>query len=371
MSTYHIAVASYSHNIYALQFSTSPPELKVLSTLEVGYHPSWITPHPSDRSTIFAAIEDESGRVVEIKHDESGKGAIVGTCTTSGNYPCTTLVVGQELLVGNYMSGQVVIIPLAPSSPYIKSTSPSQSIQLHGSGPNTLRQNNSHTHDIYKVPDRDEVLVADLGADKTWRLVKGQSGWEIAGSIDYRPGSGPRHLLVHNDFLYTVLELHNELSQHTLPPLDSSEKPTHIMSVATHIPSSSTNLLRMLAAEILLSTSIPPLLYVSNRNDPTPGGDTIAIFSLSSAGPKRIAEVKTGLHHLRGMILFGPDDKYLIAGGTFGGEGGVVVKVFERVDGGNGLQEVAGLSGLGEMEEGPEELLKGPTGFVVLSDRSG
>lgn len=109
----------------------------------------------------------------------------------------------------------------------------------------------------------------------------------------------------------------------------------------------------MKAAEILLSESNPsfptPYLYVSNRNDPSSAGDTVAIFSLLHDGKlERVAEVSTGLKHLRGMLLGGPDDKWLIAGGVEGGG----VKVFERTDGGKGLKEITSIS------------VDAPTGFL-------
>lgn len=97
-----------------------------------------------------------------------------------------------------------------------------------------------------------------------------------------------------------------------------------------------------LAAEILIpppNASFPtPYLYLSNRNDPSPQGDIISIFSIQDPDSlDLIAEIRTGLKHLRGMAFGGPDDKYLIAGGVNGGG----VKVFERVDGGKSLQLVA------------------------------
>ncbi len=113
------------------------------------------------------------------------------------------------------------------------------------------------------------------------------------------------------------------------------------------------SVLGMLAAEILLpvpNKSYPtPYLYVSNRNDTSPEGDVIAIYSV--ADPEKIelvAEVRSGLKHLRGMLFGGPDEKYLVAGGVQGGG----VKVFERIDGGKGLKEIASVD------------LEAPTGFL-------
>ena len=105
----------------------------------------------------------------------------------------------------------------------------------------------------------------------------------------------------------------------------------------------------MLSAEILLATGTPthssPLLYVSNRNEGLPTGDTIAIYTPHQRTPstesdgssqfKLINSVATGLHHLRGMAIEGKDARYIVAGGTNGGG----IKVFERV--GANLKEVA------------------------------
>jgi len=98
----------------------------------------------------------------------------------------------------------------------------------------------------------------------------------------------------------------------------------------------------MLAAEILVpipnKTYPEAYLYVSNRNDPSPDGDTIAIFSLSDKErPRLVEEVRTGLKHVRGIEFGGPDDKWLVAGGVNGGG----VKVFERIEGGKNLRVVA------------------------------
>ena len=98
----------------------------------------------------------------------------------------------------------------------------------------------------------------------------------------------------------------------------------------------------MIAAEILIpapNSSFPtPYLYLSNRNDPSPEGDIISIVAIENPDTlELVAEVRTGMTHVRAMQFGGPDDKYLIAGGTNGGG----VKVFERVNLGKGLKEVA------------------------------
>lgn len=110
-----------------------------------------------------------------------------------------------------------------------------------------------------------------------------------------------------------------------------------------------------MCAEVLsppISAAYPtPYIYVTNRNDPSPEGDILSIFEPSDTGSlKLINELRTGLNHLRG-IAFDEDGRYLIAGGTFGGG----VKMFERVENGRNLKEVAHLK---DVER--------PTGFYWL-----
>jgi hypothetical protein len=155
--------------------------------------------------------------------------------------------------------------------------------------------------------------------------------------------------------LYTVLELSCQLAAHKLPALPDA--PEFIASLPTlKEPSEQSNPeLPMLCAEVLFpapSALFPRrLIYVSNRNDPHPEGDSIAVFETSLEGELAlVAEIRTGLNHLRGMAFGGADSRYLFAGGVNGGG----VKVFERINDGVGLQEIAKLE------------LDSPTGFVWM-----
>jgi len=140
------------------------------------------------------------------------------------------------------------------------------------------------------------------------------------------------------DNVYTILELTSFVAAHKVPPLPA--EPTFLISTPTkRNPLPYPN--DMLAAEILIPTPNEQFpdsyLYVSNRNDPSPEGDTISIFSIEDDTLDLISEVPTGLNHVRGMAFGGPNFEWLIAGGTKGGG----VKVFQRVEGGKSLKQVA------------------------------
>lgn len=182
---------------------------------------------------------------------------------------------------------------------------------------------------------------------------------------DYRLSSNS-HILHIDGVLYTVLELTNQLTAHSFPPLSSPvSKPSLLATSPTLSSPPDAPPLTMLAAELVISlpnSTFPiPYLYASTRNVPGPGGDVITIYStISPSSPSStipvVKEVETGLDHLRGFILFGPDDRYLIAAGANGGG----IKVYERVDGGMDLKELAHLP----VEGGGPGLC--PTSFVSL-----
>ena len=268
-----------------------------------------------------------------------------------------------------YAGGNVVALPLTPSPPYVASST--TKLALTGSGLHEDRQLSSHPHQVIPHPTRHELFVPDLGDDKTLRLEKSPDGsWETRGHISYNSGSGPRHvafcgmhhssppsrggplMAITGDNVYTILELTNFVTAHKVPPLPA--EPTFLISTPTkRNPLPHPN--DMLAAEILIPTpneQFPaPYLYVSNRNDPSPEGDTISIFSIADDTLDLISEVATGLNHVRGMMFGGPNCEWLVVGGTKGGG----VKVFQRVEGGKNLEQAA-----------HDPSVQSPTGFAWL-----
>ncbi|KAG1734509.1 Lactonase, 7-bladed beta-propeller-domain-containing protein [Suillus lakei] len=365
MAPLTILVASYTDSIYTLSFDPTPsagsPTLNLLARTPVGYHPSWIASHPSNKSLIYTGLEQADGEVVAIKYGKGGTiegGDVVARAKSGGADPCTLLVTEDELIIGNYSSGTIATLPISTSAPYILSPNPwTLSMPFEHVGRNKARQSSSHPHQITFNPlnqKEKELLVPDLGADKVWRLTKRSDGkWSICGHIDFEAGGGPRHVVARGTTLYTLLELTLKLAVHTFPPLPAPPTPlTSLFTLsASPIPDD------MTAAEILLPEPNPSFpetfIYTSNRTDPHPEGDTIAIFSLAAGEgqPELVNEVRTGLTHVRGMAFGGDNDKYLVVGGVEGGG----VKVFERIDGGKGLEEIAKLGA---------DVVGCPTGFL-------
>ncbi|KIJ51268.1 hypothetical protein M422DRAFT_158305 [Sphaerobolus stellatus SS14] len=353
-----ILVASYTSHIATLVFNpeTTPPALTIESSLEVGHHPSWITPHPTDKSVVFTATEAADGVVKAIKYDlESGRGEIIAQVSSGGADPCSLIASSDELFVGNYSGGSLAVFPLGTSSPYLPVTA-SQIISFSGTGPVTSRQEGSHPHQVLIHPGREEVIIPDLGADKIWRLQKEGSEWVVKDDIEAPPGGGPRHAIVLGDTLYTLMELSNYITSHKLPAVPEKATLTSTIATLSNPPINPTSLdPPPLSAEILSpapSSDFPvQYLYVTNRNDPSPEGDILSIFEVKpDSSLDLVKEVRTGLNHLRG-IAFDETNRYLVAGGTMGHG----AKVFERIDGGKDFKEIVHLKDV-----------ESPTGFHWL-----
>ncbi|KAH9485787.1 putative 6-phosphogluconolactonase [Psilocybe cubensis] len=349
---HHILVASYSNDIVTLTFDPKTASLDVTSSTTVGHHPSWIASHPSHPSIVWTGLEQYDGKILALTHDDTGFLDKVAEVTSGGRDPCCLLALENEVLVANYSSGSVAVLPVS-GKPLKFAASPSI-VQLSGVGPNKSRQESSHPHQVILHEEYQEIFVPDLGSDCVCRLKKDKDGsWKLAGHVGIEAGGGPRHVAFYKGDMFTLLELTSKVVRHRLPPLP--EFPKFIKSVPTMSnPPPTPN--DMLAAEILIPTpnaSFPtPYLYLSNRNDPSPEGDIISIFSIEEPDSlELIAEVRTGLKHVRGIVFGGPDDRYLIAGGANGGG----VKMFERINGGKSLKEIAS-----------NDSVQAPTGFLWL-----
>ncbi|KAJ3513350.1 hypothetical protein NLJ89_g3001 [Agrocybe chaxingu] len=352
---FRILVASYTNDITTLSFDPSTPSLEVTSSLTIGYHPSWITSNPNHPSLVWTGLEQSDGRILALGVDKHGKGKVVAEASSAGRDPCSLLALKDELLIANYSSGVVASLPLPTISheaPHF--LSPPTTIQFRGTGPNKLRQESSHPHQVYFIEEYQELLVADLGGDAVYRLKKSADGlWKVQGHIGFEAGGGPRHVVFHDGELFTLLELTSKVVRHKLLPLPAVPKfITSTPTMSSPLPTPND----MLAAEILVplpNGSFPtPYLYLSNRNDPSPEGDSISIFSIENPDSlELVTEIRSGLKHLRGMVFGGPDDRFLIAGGA-NGDG---VKVFERINDGRSLKLVASNASI-----------EAPTGFLWL-----
>lgn len=405
MVNFTIFAGGFSTFIASYVFDSDANILSLQQQFETGTNPSWIALHPENSSVLYAV--NEIGPIGDLQSfliSPDGALSLVDTAPTGGNGPTFTNPVSTgEVSAMNFGSPNASFIPTVAGDPArFLPADPSFVVEFPvGDGPS-----NPHM----SLEFNGEVFVPDLGADKIWRLQRSEDGvFTVAGQIDVDVGSGPRHIAIQDDVLFTIHEKTNALTAQFIPLAPSDPTLPLIANVSIVPPDQPAGAI-FAAAEILISTPTEkfpnPLIYVSNRNIGTeldPRGDSIAIFEFVNgtdstgapaecveavnsvisaigngyhskkrmvkrtlrhpdsilaraetiaveaetvptvaAGPQLVlkAQVFTGLQQIRSMSLGRVDDggdEFLIAGANV--EGGVVV--FQRVDEGRGLEEVA------------------------------
>jgi len=182
---------------------------------------------------------------------------------------------GQWILVANYDSGSVAVLPILEDG----GLGPATAVVRHaGWGPRLDRQEGPHAHWIGADPADRFVLVADLGLDAIvgYRLdtTSGALTCSDAPVCTLQPGSGPRHLAFRPDgrYVYVINELDSTLGACAYDALTGELRP--LQSVST-VPDDFTG------TNWTAAVRVDPegrFVYGSNR-----GHDTIVIFASDQA----------------------------------------------------------------------------------------
>ena len=165
-------------------------------------------------------------------------------------------------MVANYKSGSTIVLPIGADGSLGK---PTCFLQLKGSGPDPIRQEGPHAHQV--MPDREEkrVFVTDLGSDK---VIAYDVDWEMGylhpnpkAVIQVTAGEGPRHCVFNQagDTLYLLTEMGHMIHVYEYDQDEPSLKEIQVIST---MPENATE------PTISAAIKIHPngkLLYGSNR----------------------------------------------------------------------------------------------------------
>ncbi|KAF8634767.1 hypothetical protein AX15_000728 [Amanita polypyramis BW_CC] len=338
MVNFTILAGGYSAFIATYLFSPETSTLDLLGKWPTGQDPSWVTAHPRYKNIIYAVNEGPQALQSFIVNEQGELSTAISTVPSGGGAPAFAVALSTgEVAVMNYFGGNGKFIPTVGEIFFDVAPTITFPPPVNGT---------SHPHMALEY--KDEVFVPDLGGDTIWRLGRYALGYyRIHGSIPQPKGSGPRHIAIFDDRLYTLHELASTLTVQEIPQMPDGQSPI-IADVSITPPNPPMGAL-FAAAEILIpppSQEFPtPYIYVSNRNTGVvdPRGDTIAIFEhvnkgQADEGLQLVQQVYTGLHQIRGME-FGPvPHDYLIASGVSGGAG---VLMLRRIEHGRNLEIVA------------------------------
>lgn len=271
-----------AEGIYVCRMDPSTGVLTLAHSTSGVVNPSYLALDPQHRY-LYAVNE-----VLELDGQPSGGvSAFVVDPTTGaltylnrqlshGTDPCHLTVdqTGRFVLVANYTSGSVAVLPIGSEGQLGEACDVHQHV---GSSVNPWRQQGPHAHSINLDPANRFAFVCDLGIDKVlvYRFDSRQ-GKLIPNdppSISSAPGVGPRHLDVHPSrrFVYVINEIGSTLTAYAYD--EARGTLSEIQTVPT-LPAgfSGTNH----TADIHVHPS-GKFVYGSNR-----GHDSIVIFSIDN-----------------------------------------------------------------------------------------
>jgi 6-phosphogluconolactonase len=210
---------------------------------------------------------------------KSGEAKLLGRAATGGKNGVREALdpSGKYLVVANYSSGSVAVLPVGPDGAL---RDQHQLVQLPGEpGPHKVEQQSSHPHDIVFDPSGRFVLVPDKGLDRVFVFrfdgATGKLTPTEQGSVRSLPGAGPRHLAFHPKLpiVWVLNELNSTVATYRFDPYSGSLTPFQVL---TTLPADFTG--DSTAAEIAVSPD-GRFVYGSNR-----GHDSVAIYAANAEG---------------------------------------------------------------------------------------
>jgi 6-phosphogluconolactonase (cycloisomerase 2 family) len=234
----------------------------------------------ADLPLIFAVHELPEGAVSSYRLSDDGELEPVSTQPTGGVWPCHLALHDGHLLVANYGSGSVAVLPVDADGVIGERT---DLVQHEGRGPDAERQEGPHTHQVVIAPDG-TITVVDLGIDQLvhYRLAGGKL--QRTGAISVPAGAGPRHYVVHPSGRWYVAA---ELGSAVLTISDGE--------FVASTPATTSDVHNQPSAVALSGDH----LYIANR-----GADTVSAFRVGEE-LTLVSEVSCGGSWPRDMVIDG------------------------------------------------------------------
>jgi 6-phosphogluconolactonase len=294
-----------SKGIYISKFDSKTGRLSTPTLAAESPNPSFLAVHPNGRF-LYAVAEKDSGKVRAFAIDSSsGRLTFLNEVSSRGGGPCHLTVdpSGKNVLVANYGSGSIAVLPIGADG---RLREASAFVQHTGSSVNKERQQGPHAHWIGTSPDNRFVLAVDLGLDRifVYRFdpVAGSLTRHDPAYAAVHPGAGPRHFSFDRSwrFGYVLNELDSTV---TAFGWDAGRGVLSEMATVSTLPKGYAG--SNSGAE--LEAAAEGWLYASNR-----GHDSVAVFSIVRGVLSAGARVSTQGKTPRGFAL-SPDGGWLLA----------------------------------------------------------
>jgi len=318
-------VGTYTHffgskGIYHFQFD---PKNGAISGGELAVktvNPSFLAIHPN-RRWLYAVHESKKGSISAFTIAPDGQLQLLDSQDPKGGWPChvTLDASHRDVLVANYLSGTVAVLPIQNGGGIGSATG---FAQQQGKGPNADRQEGPHAHSIYTDPANRYVYSCDLGNDR----VEGYRFHPASGTItpsktataSIAAGSGPRHLVLSpHGFVYVINELSRTITVLRREPETGAMRTLQtVPSTRTGEPGAERSLAgsdyMVSAAEIALHPN-GKFLYASNRGLNHRSPNTIAVFSIADDGRLTFVQEAPTRGRIPRNFALDPSGRWLLA----------------------------------------------------------
>jgi 6-phosphogluconolactonase len=202
---FYLLVGTYtkrtSEGIYTYRFNAKTGAFSAVGTTKDIKNPSFLAIAPNQKWVYAVSESPTEGGVLAYYFDKkTGQLTFINQQPSGGGAPCHLEVdkTGKCAIVGNYVGGNLSILPLAASGALMP---PKQTIQHQGKSINAKRQESPHVHSVNIAANNRDVFVADLGTDKIYHYtLNAKNATLIAAKnpfISVTEGSGPRHFAYH------------------------------------------------------------------------------------------------------------------------------------------------------------------------------
>jgi 6-phosphogluconolactonase len=210
--------------VLTASFDPASGRIGPVSSLAAARNPSYLATSASGEHVYAvhetSTFDDQPGGGVTAYARDPGTGRLtaLNARATHGDSPCHVTLdrSGRFVINANYGVdvGSVTVHRIEPDGRLGDLT---DHVEHAGSGPDPVRQANSHVHMIASDPVTGDVLVSDLGSDTVFVYGLDRDGRlaaKASANLEAVPGAGPRHLAFHpgGRHLFIVNELDSTVS---------------------------------------------------------------------------------------------------------------------------------------------------------------
>ncbi|MCA1596276.1 MAG: lactonase family protein [Chloroflexi bacterium] len=300
--------------IYLFHLDLATGELTPAGAGPATVSPSFLAIAP-DRRFLYAVNESahfggtNNGGVSSFSIDPATGGlAFLNEQSSRGSGPCHIIVdrAGKNVLVANYNSGSVAVLPIEADGRLGEATA---FVQHHGSSINPGRQEGPHAHSMNLDAANNYAYAVDLGMDKImiYRFDSALGTLAPGNPADepVTPGSGPRHFTFSLDggHAYVINELGSTVIGYSHDPRTGALKALQTIST---LPQGFTGTNH--PAEVQISPD-GRFLYGSNR-----GHDSIVIYRIHpDTGLLTLVDIQSSGGKEPRNFRIDPTGQYLVA----------------------------------------------------------